>query len=490
MRLILVSGAAATLFFLELQTGHRLLPRLGGGAVVWLGTLVMFQVLLLLAYASTLLPWSERMRTGVVISALALGAALGPGSVAGLLIIGLALPTFLPGMLRSGTDAPAATRGRWIAASNLGSLAGLAIYALLEPVLGIARGDLVLRVMLLALAIGLGLQLRAQASAPPTGWPRYRPAMATVLAAGVGVFWYMSLHARIEATLPASPQLWALTLGLYLVSFALPFLAGEGAAWRRVTTVAALVALGLVVMLERQFPARLPLVGVIALLAGCTAAHAVLRDRFDGGRPWLHGAVDAALGGAIAGTLTLVVLPITLTTAQQLGLAMVTLAVLLWREPLARPARLAVMVVAVVGAGSIAFVHQGPGRLVQTVRSWYGEFSVREYDAHSPLHRHYALFHQQTIHGAQYLSPQLVDLPTAYFSIYSGVGIALRALQRTRGPEAPLRVGVLGLGTGTVTAYADSNDMFRFFEIDARNVAMSTGELGHPKFFQGNCTNQ
>lgn len=476
MRLILVGGAAATLFFLELHTGHRLLPRLGGGAIVWLGTVVMFQVLLLVAYASTLLPWSERVRTAVVVTALILGAALGPGTVAGLLLIGLALPTFLPGMLRSGTDAPRATRGRWIAGSNLGSLLGLATYAVLEPVLGIARGDLLLRVVLLALAAGLASQWRILSREVATRWPRYRPSAPAVLAAGVGVFWYMSLHARIEATFPASPQLWAVTLGLYLMSFAIPFVAGEGAAWRRVTTAAALIALGLVVVLERRLVEHATLVGILALLAGCTAAHAVLRDRFDSGRPWLHGAVDAALGGAMAGILTLVALPITLTTAQQLGLAMAVLAALLWREPLARPARLAVLVVAIAGAFTISFTARGPGRVVQTVRSWYGEFTVREYDAHSPLHRHYALYHQQTIHGAQYLSPELLDLPTAYFSIYSGVGIALRSLQRTRGAEAPLRLGVLGLGTGTVTTYADANDLVRFFEIDPRNVLMSSGE--------------
>lgn len=476
MRLILVGGAAATLFFLELQTGHRLLPRLGGGAIVWLGTVVLFQVLLLLAYASTLLPWSERVRTAVVAAALVLAAALGPASVAGVVLMGLALPTFLPGMLRTGESATPTARGRWIAASNTGSVLGLASYALLEPLLGIARGDLLLRVLAMGLAVGMALRWRSIAPADSQAGPRYRPSLPTVLAAGAGVFWYMSLHARIEATLPASPQLWALTLGLYLASFALPFVAGTGAAWRRVTTVAALAALVLVVVLERQIGSRLPLVGLFALLTGCTAAHAVLRDRFDSGRPWQHGAVDAALGGAVAGSLTLAVLPITLTTAQQLALAMLVLAALLWREPLARSARLAVLTVAIAGGATTAFVQQGPGRVVDTVRSWYGEFTVREYDAHSPLHRHYALYHQQTVHGAQYLSPDLVDLSTAYFSIYTGVGIALRALQHTRGPAAPLRIGVVGLGTGTVTTYADPNDLVRFFEIDARNVEMASGD--------------
>jgi hypothetical protein len=128
IRSILVGSAAATLFFLELQTGHRLLPRLGGGALVWLAAVVMFQILLLVAYASTLLPLRERTRTVAVITLLLVGAALGPGQVAGLIALGLALPTFLPSTLRSGADAPAPTRGRWIAISNLGALAGLMIY--------------------------------------------------------------------------------------------------------------------------------------------------------------------------------------------------------------------------------------------------------------------------------------------------------------------------------------------------------------------------
>lgn len=475
IRSILVGSAAATLFFLELQTGHRLLPRLGGGALVWLAAVVMFQVLLLVAYASTLLPLQERTRTFAVIALLLVGAALGPGQVAGLIALGLALPTFLPSTLRSGADAPALVRGRWIAISNLGALAGLMVYGALEPVLGIARGDLLLRTVAVVLAAGLAWQLRTPGAADGLVGLRYRPSVPAVAAAAMGVFWYMSLHARIEATLPASPQLWATTLGLYLVSFAVPFVAGQGAGWRRVTTVAALAALVLVLLLERTLGVRAPWLGMGALFAGCTAAHAVLRDRFEAPRPWLHGAVDAALGGAIAGTITLVVLPITLTTAQQLALAMVLLALLLSREPLPRIARGAVGVVAIGSAVFVAGLQHGPGHVVATVRSWYGEFTVREYDASSPLHHHFALYHQQTVHGAQYTSPELLDLPTAYFSIYSGVGIAMRALQRTRGAQAPLRIGVVGLGTGTVANYADVNDLVRFFEIDARNVEMSSG---------------
>lgn len=468
---LLVALASATLFFLELQTGSRLMPVLGGGALVWLGTVVGFQTLLLAGYASVLLPLSGRMRGRLVAGALVLGAAIGPRELAGTVLLGLALPTFLPAALRRGRDRPTVVRGRWIAFSNLGALLGLALHALAEPHWTLATADTFLRAGAVASALGLLLTSRDATSTPePEG---YRPSLATAIAAGAGVFWYMSLHARLEASLPASPQLWATTLGLYLISFAAPFAFGRTERWRASITVTTLVALGATLFVERETGTAARGAGLLALFAGCTAAHAFLRQRFDGERPWLHGAVDTALGGAVAGTLTLVGLPLLVTTAQQLGLAMLALTLLLGSRTPSRVVRATVGVAGIAAAAVATFAPHGAGRVVETVRSWYGEFTVREYDAGSPLHRHYALYHQQTVHGAQYLHPDLVDLPTAYYSIYSGAGIAWRALEDLRG-EQPLRVDVVGLGTGALASYSRAGDRIRFLEIDRRNVALST----------------
>ncbi len=75
------------------------------------------------------------------------------------------------------------------------------------------------------------------------------------------------------------------------------------------------------------------------------------------------------------------------------------------------------------------------------------------------------LFHGTIEHGNQIDTPALRDEPTTYYSRTSGVGLAL---EHCCG-QAPRRVGVIGLGTGTIAAYGRAGDVFRYYEID-RNV--------------------
>jgi hypothetical protein len=65
-------------------------------------------------------------------------------------------------------------------------------------------------------------------------------------------------------------------------------------------------------------------------------------------------------------------------------------------------------------------------------------------------------------HGEQFLNPARRDLPTTYFGPNSGVALAIRAKQRT----GPIRVGVIGLGTGTIAAYGRTGDYYRYYEIN------------------------
>jgi ribosomal protein S18 acetylase RimI-like enzyme len=65
-------------------------------------------------------------------------------------------------------------------------------------------------------------------------------------------------------------------------------------------------------------------------------------------------------------------------------------------------------------------------------------------------------------HGTQMQDADRRDTPTTYYSRDSGVGVALR-LCCDGGPK---RVGVVGLGVGTVAAYGRAGDVIRFYEIN------------------------
>ena len=102
-------------------------------------------------------------------------------------------------------------------------------------------------------------------------------------------------------------------------------------------------------------------------------------------------------------------------------------------------------------------------------RNFYGVLSVRDLSSDQPDWRAYALFHGRIPHGYQFRSEAKRSLPTAYYSLTSGVGLALVGLQthQSSGANAQnLRIGVVGLGVGTLAAYGNPGDYIRFYEIN------------------------
>jgi spermidine synthase len=72
------------------------------------------------------------------------------------------------------------------------------------------------------------------------------------------------------------------------------------------------------------------------------------------------------------------------------------------------------------------------------------------------------MVHGQIIHGLQNTAPDKLDLPTTYYSPEGGAGKALQI----KAEQGPIRVGVIGLGVGTLVSYGRKGDYFRLYEID------------------------
>jgi len=65
-------------------------------------------------------------------------------------------------------------------------------------------------------------------------------------------------------------------------------------------------------------------------------------------------------------------------------------------------------------------------------------------------------------------------LPTAYYGRTSGIGLAL--LKYLRRNAGLLRIGVAGLGVGTLAAYARRGDYVRFYEINPDIISIARDE--------------
>jgi spermidine synthase len=84
-----------------------------------------------------------------------------------------------------------------------------------------------------------------------------------------------------------------------------------------------------------------------------------------------------------------------------------------------------------------------------------------------------------TIHGYQFHDESLRDLPTSYYGKNSGAGLAILD-HPNRGNG--MRVGVLGLGVGTLAVYGQPGDVYRFYEINQAVIRLAEGENGYFSF--------
>jgi hypothetical protein len=103
--------------------------------------------------------------------------------------------------------------------------------------------------------------------------------------------------------------------------------------------------------------------------------------------------------------------------------------------------------------------------LVMT-RSFYGSLRVVQSMRGGGETR--TLYHGIVQHGAQYMDEARRREPTTYFGPQSGAGLTLRFCC-----EGPKRVGIIGLGAGTLAAYGKPGDTFQFYEINPQVIQLA-----------------
>jgi hypothetical protein len=105
-------------------------------------------------------------------------------------------------------------------------------------------------------------------------------------------------------------------------------------------------------------------------------------------------------------------------------------------------------------------------------RSFYGSLRVADSVDPATGGNQRTLIHGVILHGVQLLSPELRHEPTGYYARTSGIGMALG-----RSGDRPLRVGVIGLGAGTMAAYGRRGDEYRFYELDPLVIQTAKNEF-------------
>ncbi|HEY3077035.1 MAG TPA: fused MFS/spermidine synthase, partial [Burkholderiales bacterium] len=211
------------------------------------------------------------------------------------------------------------------------------------------------------------------------------------------------------------------------------------------------------------------------MFIGCLFCHGELYRTRPAPRHLTAFYLTISAGGALGGLLVAVVAPLVFTGYFELGAGLAALAVLavLRFITIGRVAYVLSLLV-LLGVGACAtydgFRHQRDVRVA--VRSFYGVLRVKEYGVPGEDSHLRRLVHGTIMHGEQYLSDANRRMLTTYYTETSGIGAAIHAKE-----DHPVRVGVIGLGTGTIAAYGRAGDVYRFYDIDANVIHIAHSEF-------------
>jgi hypothetical protein len=507
--------SAFLLFLVQPIMAKQILPWFGGSASVWTTCLVFFQAVLLAGYAysdlcvSRLRPRAQiKLHSALLIVSLATLPIIpavhwkptGAENPSLLILLLLAATIGLPYFLLSTTSPlvqawfararPGSSPYRLFALSNLASMLALVGYPfLLEPwapttaqALGWSAGY-VLFVVLCVVAAWASLARQPEGTGPsvvsvpppesegiaaqPSPSAARQLLWATL--AGTASLLLCAVSNHITQNIAAVPLLWILPLALYLLTFILCF---DGRRWYRRDTFLAMLAAGLSVMAwtlaDPKLTHELALqVGVFCagLFLACMFCHGELVRLKPAPRHLTRFYLMVSLGGAVGSALVGLIAPLVLPAYFELAGGLVLTALLLvWQ---ARRAHLVFSVLAVAAtlatAGCAVWsVVEFYDRTLVAVRNFYGVLRVQEFGQTTASARH-SLIHGTIVHGTQYLSPELAALPTTYYTATSGIGRVLESLHPSL---SPIKVGVIGLGTGTIATYGATDDVYRFYDIN------------------------
>jgi spermidine synthase len=210
----------------------------------------------------------------------------------------------------------------------------------------------------------------------------------------------------------------------------------------------------------------------VALFFLCLFLHSELYHRRPAPRHLTSFYFHVAAGGALGAVLVGIVAPLVSSGNYDLAIGLLLTAVLglVVGWPGGRVMRGGWSALLAAGIALIAtLVHRDRDAIVR-VRNFYG--TVRVTHAHEPQKADVrSLYHGVIVHGRQVFRIDLRRVPNAYYARTSGLGLALDQCCRNR----PRRIGVIGLGTGTVAVYGNAGDTIRFYEINrsVEDIALS-----------------
>ena len=506
--------SAFLLFQVQPLIGKMILPWFGGSAAVWTTCMLFFQLVLLLGYFYS--HWVTRFltpsRQGLVHGSLLLislllipispslgwkptGAEDPTLRILGLLTVSIGLPYFVlstTGPLLQAwfaRERSGLVPYRLFALSNFGSMLALLAYPVaVEPVFPTVWQSYLWSGLYVCFAGACALLAwRGRTGIPIVQQthhegraPRWTDKVLWAALAACPSILMVADTSFLTTHIAPIPMIWVAPLALYLLSFILCF---ERRGWyqRKVFLPLLVLGLGALAWLPTLVIDELPLylsmaINLTAFFVACMVCHGELA-RLQPHPSHLTGYyLMLAVGGVVGGFFVGIIAPYFFNSNYELSIgilltglvaAIAVIPKMKFSSPRWRGACIVFTAAVLLALAWIRIddhVKETRGAEV-TARNFYGTLQV----FNNVKGQYRTLLHGQITHGRQHTAPDKLDLPTSYYSPEGGAGKAMQI----KAAQGPMRVGVIGLGVGTLVSYGRKDDYFRLYEIDPMVIAIA-----------------
>jgi hypothetical protein len=514
LELLILTGmvflGALLLFGMEPLVGRLLMPFLGGAAHVWLTCLMFFQAMLFIGYlyahlfAKRLGIWHLLLLTLPLMN-LPFQINVSPDPSAPIFNI-LAILLYHVALPFTVLSTTAVVAQSWFtdsslgqdyepyplyAASNAGSLIALLGYTfVVEPLLGLKMQSFVWAVLYVAyifIAAAAWFIVRPNqdryhisASGGKAVLSKEMISRSTylkwLLLSCLPSALLLSVTNFITLEIGSFPLMWIAPLALYLGSFVITFRKNGGAPKFFKTHWPEFLLLSFLYYLVGP-QSWLALIGNVTILfIICLLAHGTLYEERPPSSYLTNFYLTSALGGWLGGAFISLAAPLIFKGLYDYPLLLILCAVTFWwchdksfitfwskvslSERVLRVSIIGILCILIGGFGWRSLKEN----TIFRYRNFYGTYRIADiipYGEYSDGLR--ILHHGGTAHGSQLLNPDLRMIPTMYYHVGSGVSDVFETT------PPPHKIGIIGLGSGCIAAYAKPEDMITYFEIDPDN---------------------
>jgi hypothetical protein len=310
--------------------------------------------------------------------------------------------------------------------------------------------------------------------------------------AALGSLLLLSITTHITQNVASIPFLWVVPLAIYLITFILCF-DGNGWYWRKTYSILACLLTVLMIagltfrpteswglekgLLHLEHAMPLYTLGLFVL---CMFCHGELVTRKPNTHYLTRFYLMVSLGGAVGGLLGGIAAPLFFNYYWEFPIALFAVAAL---GIVVIPGKLKlVAAAATIGCAFLygAYNHAVRDDTLELSRNFYGTLRVKATALDSDKQARWRLMHGVITHGEQFRATEWRNLATSYYGESSGIGRAITGLRsHEKTTPASQKIGLIGLGVGTLATYGRIGDIYRIYELNPQVLTLAKKQFSY-----------